>query len=99
MVKVIGTVLIQAFLLLRVVSTVQAQEPKALPAPSQPAPPVLMPAPQVMMPAPAPPMDAAPPMTRSMRRQPLGTNGDGGRPDETVGGLPGAKPSVPDRQP
>ena len=29
----------------------------------------------------------------------MGASGDGGRPDETVGGLPGAMATVPEKQP
>ncbi len=47
--------------------------------------------------------DAAPvasaPRSRSLAAPEATGGNDGGRPDDTIGGLPGAKPDTPDRQP
>jgi hypothetical protein len=43
-----------------------------------------------------PPTAAMPQMERSISSK---NKGDGGKPDDTIGGLPGAKQDVPDKQP
>jgi hypothetical protein len=98
MVRAIARFLIGALPLLAVVTAALAADDNATKAPSQPSP-----APQANQTfggfPPAPPMDGAP-ATRSLRKPaPAGPGGEGGRPDDTVGGLPGAKPSIPDKQP
>jgi hypothetical protein len=99
MVRRIARVLIGALLFLPVVTAALAVDDNATKPAPQPSP-----APQTSQTMgsfpPAPPMGGAPAATRSLRRPaPAGPGGDGGRPDDTVGGLPGAKPSIPDKQP